>query len=413
VNTEFKKKQLRKHKAIATSLFFLMALVYGLMVYFQHHNPQPWMGYVSAFSEAGMVGALADWFAVAALFRHPLGIPIPHTNLIERKKQDLGENLGKFVNENFLNPKNIRPYIERLNLVKPAAGWLENKKNQEVLLAETRELLKKILSELSDAEVEDFLTAQGEDLLKSIDYQKLAASGIVYFTKKEEHISLLESLLPQIKDYILKSNDLILDRLHENKPFLAFLAGKKISKNLVEGLAAFIEEIETDKEHFIRKQLTQSLHRFADDLENSDRWTEKIENLKAELITAENLETYSRDAWQAIKHMLQENLDNSDSALQEYLRRNIRKLAHNLTHDEAMTRRLNSWSRFFIYRMILKNREEAERLISSTVSAWEGRELSDKLELEVGKDLQFIRVNGTLVGGLVGLTIYVITHFFI
>ena len=116
--SDHKKKQLRKHKRLATGLFFFMAVVYGIMVYLQHQGGQAWMDYVEAFSEAGMVGALADWFAVTAIFKHPLGIPIPHTNLIERKKDDLGQNLGKFVKDNFLNPENIRPYIEKLDVVK-------------------------------------------------------------------------------------------------------------------------------------------------------------------------------------------------------------------------------------------------------------------------------------------------------
>lgn len=408
-----KEIQLRNHKRIATGLFFLMALIYALMVYLQHQSTQTWMGYVEAFSEAGMVGALADWFAVTALFRHPLGLKIPHTNLIERKKNDLGENLGKFVNDNFINPENIRPYIERLDVVKIVSNWLMKPNNQAVLEEETLNLVKKIIQDLEDDEVENFLSQKGIELLASIDYQKLTSSGIHYLIENDEHTKLLETILPQIKNYIFESQDMIRDKISENRPFIAFLAGRKISRELTDGLMAFIEEIQVDKNHFVRQKLTENLDQFAEDLLIDEKWDQKFDQLKSELITKENLEEYIQDAWSAIKQTLISNLEDSDSLLKSYLQKNIQKLAFNLSNDEEMGNRINNWIQHFAYRMILKNRAEVERLISNTVASWKGRELSDKLELEVGKDLQFIRINGTLVGGLVGLIIHTLTQLFI
>lgn len=407
-----KEIQLRKHKQIATGLFFLMAVVYGVMVYLQHQNPQSWMAYIEAFSEAAMVGALADWFAVTALFKHPLGIPIPHTNLIERKKNDLGENLGKFVKDNFLTPRNIRPYIEKLDVVKLVSGWLNKPSSKEILEVEIVNLIKKIIQDLDDDEVESFLAEKGAELLKSIDYQKITSSGIHYLIEKNEHIKLLETILPQIKEYVDESQQMIRERISENRPFIAFLAGKKISKEFTNGILTFIEEVESDKEHFVRKKLTQNLENFAEDLLISETWNEKFNQLKEELISTENLKTYTDDAWESIKNLLWQNIEEPDSTLKNYLHKNIEKLSDNLANDEELGLRINKWIRHFLYRMILKNRNEVEELISSTVSGWEGKELSDKLELEVGKDLQFIRINGTLVGGLVGLIIYTVTQLF-
>ena len=408
-----KKIQLRNHKLLATGLFFLMAVVYGVMVYLQHQGGQAWMGYVEAFSEAGMVGALADWFAVTALFRHPLGIPIPHTNIIERKKDDLGQNLGKFVKDNFLNPGNIRPYIEKLDVIKWVSEWLDKPASQKVLGEEVVNLTKKIIGDLKDEEVEEFLANKGTEILNEIDFQKITSSGIDYLIEKNEHINLLEKLLPQIKDYIDESREMIRERFSENRPFIAFLAGKKISNEVVEGVMKFIDEVQEDKEHFVRKKLTENLQDFSDQIIDSESWKGKFDNLKQELLTVENLRPYTDDAWQSIKGILLQNLENPDSQLREYLQRNIKQLSYNLSHDLEMGNRINNWIRHFLYRMILKNRNEVEALISSTVAGWEGKELSEKLELEVGKDLQFIRVNGTMVGGLVGLVIYIITNLFI
>lgn len=408
-----KEIQLRKHKTIATGLFFLMAIVYGLMIYFQHQNPQNWMGYVEAFSEAGMVGALADWFAVTALFRHPLGIPIPHTNLIERKKNDLGRNLGSFVKTNFLSPQNIRPYIEKLDVIKFVSDWLNKPSSQEVLSTEILNLIKKIIHDLDDEEVRGFLARKGSEILKTIDYQKITSSGIHYMLEKGEHIKLLETLLPQLREYVEESQQMIRERISENRPFISFLAGKRISREMTDGIAKFIEEIELDKNHFVRIKLTENLENFARDLLVSENWNEKFTQLKTDLISPENLREYADDAWESVKKMLEENLENPDSGLHHYLNKNIQKLSESLQNDEDLKLRLNKWIRHFLYRMILKNSEEVQTLISKTVAGWEGKELSNKLELEVGKDLQFIRINGTLVGGLVGLVIYTVTELFV
>ena len=407
-----KEKQLRKHKRIATGLFFLMAVVYGLMVYLRHSSPQVWMGYVEAFSEAGMVGALADWFAVTALFKHPLGIPIPHTNLIERKKNDLGRNLGSFVKTNFLSPQNIRPYIEKLDVIKFVSDWLNKPSSREILGKEILNLMKKIIQDLDDEEVRGFLARKGSEILKTIDYQKVASSGIHYMVEKGEHIKLLETILPQLREYVEESQQMIRERISENKPFIAFLAGKRISREMTDGIAKFIEEIELDKNHFVREKLTENLESFAKELLVSENWNTKFDQLKTDLISPENLTEYADDAWESVKKMLEENLDNPNSRLHHYLNKNIQKLSESLQHDEELKLRLNKWIRHFLYRMILKNSEEVQTLISKTVAGWEGKELSNKLELEVGKDLQFIRINGTLVGGLVGLVIYIVTQLF-
>lgn len=411
--SDIKKNQLQKHKRLATGLFFFMAIVYGVMVYLQHQGSEAWMGYVEAFSEAGMVGALADWFAVTAIFKHPLGIPIPHTNLIERKKDDLGQNLGKFVKDNFLNPENIRPYIEKVNVVKWVSEWLNKPASQKILEKEIINLTKKIISDLQDKEVEQFLANKGTEILREIDFQKISSSGIKYFIDKNEHITLLEILLPEIKEYINESQEIILHRLSENRPFIAFLAGRKISNEVVEGLIKFIDEIESDKEHFVRKKLTENLQSFSEEILVSEQWKEKFEKLKQEVLTEQNLRTYTDDAWQSIKGFLLQNLENPNSQLQGYLQSNIQKLSDSLSDDQDISNRINSWVRHFLYRMTLKNSDEVEALISSTVAGWKGKELSEKLELEVGKDLQFIRINGTLVGGFVGLLIYTLTHLFI
>ena len=409
--TEVEKIQnLKKHKAIATGLFLLMAIVYFAMVYLDLHSDAKWIGYVEAFAEAGMVGALADWFAVTALFRYPLGLKIPHTNLIENSQKAIGDNLGHFVTDNFLTPSTIRPYIEKLEVVKYAADWLNKPSNQKDLQDELIHFTKKIVTDLDDKDVVDFITLKGDEILKQFNLPELVSSSLEYVLEKEKHDEILEAIIPKAKEYILESDLIIKDKLNEKHPVISFFAGKKISKGVVEGVVSFLDEVAEDKEHPIRHNIERIIEDNIQNIKESPDWKAKLETLRDDFITKERMNEYSMDLWQAIKLNLTESFDDPNSALQTYIQKNIKKLTENLNDNQEMIDKINGWVRHFIYRMILRNVKEVEGLISSTVDKWEGKQLSEKLELEVGKDLQFIRINGTLVGGLVGLLIYAITQ---
>ena len=409
--TEVEKIQnLKKHKAIATGLFLLMAIVYFAMVYLDLHSDAKWIGYVEAFAEAGMVGALADWFAVTALFRYPLGLKIPHTNLIENSQKAIGDNLGHFVTDNFLTPSTIRPYIEKLEVVKYAADWLNKPSNQKDLQDELIHFTKKIVTDLDDKDVVDFITLKGDEILKQFNLPELVSSSLEYVLEKEKHDEILEAIIPKAKEYILESDLIIKDKLNEKHPVISFFAGKKISKGVVEGVVSFLDEVADDKEHPIRHNIERIIKDNIQNIKESPDWKAKLETLRDDFITKERMNEYSMDLWQAIKLNLTESFDDPNSALQTYIQKNIKKLTENLNDNQEMIDKINGWVRHFIYRMILRNVKEVEGLISSTVDKWEGKQLSEKLELEVGKDLQFIRINGTLVGGLVGLLIYTITQ---
>ncbi|MFT4204828.1 MAG: DUF445 domain-containing protein [Chitinophagaceae bacterium] len=401
--------QLKKHKAFATGLFLLMVAVYLSMVYLARRSGAAWIGFVHAFSEAAMVGALADWFAVTALFRYPLGLRIPHTNLIENKKKDIGNNLGNFVKENFLTAENIRPYVERMDVVSWISKWLRENENQKLLVTEIAAFSKKILADFEDSEVVAFLSRKVTEALRQLDFSRMAASGIQYVLDKEEHIKILDSLLPEIKLYAEDGQDLIRERINKQRPLIGFLAGKKISKEFTQGIVDFIDEVDKDKHHWLREKITKELEKIQYKVAHNQNWQQRINSWKDQFIIPEKIQPYAHDAWNAFKTSALEGLSDKDSVLMQYLRRNIEKIANDLQQDENLQNRINNWVRKYVYTAIMRNRDQVETLIGNTVAHWQGRELSEKLELEVGKDLQFIRVNGTVVGGLVGLLIYSLT----
>ncbi|MDR6405452.1 MULTISPECIES: DUF445 domain-containing protein [Chryseobacterium] len=414
MNDEAKRKQLRKYKAFATGLFVLMAVIFIIMTILQKTNDSHWIGYVRAFSEAAMVGALADWFAVTALFRHPLGLPIPHTNLIENSKEKLGDNLGSFVVSNFLSPQNIRPYIQKLKISNFVGEWLGKEKNQEVLIKNLSDIVLDILNKLDDSEVSHFISKKVSEMTDNIRFNAILGNGINYLLDKNDHQKIITNLSSQIKNYIIENDEMIQERVKKGSySFIPSFVDNKIADKIASGLADFFKEVEENPEHEIRGLITKRIYEFSVDLKENPKWEDEFKDIKNNLLKTDKLDEYSNDIWISIKNTLKKELQDDESSLKNYLIKNLNEFSQNLKTDENLQNKIDHWVRVTAYKYILKNTHQFGSLISSTVGNWQGKELSEKLELEVGKDLQFIRVNGTLVGGLVGLLIYTIAHFFL
>lgn len=411
-----KKKQLKKHKALATYFFIVMVLIYAVMVYLLKTHAQSWMGYVKAFAEAAMVGALADWFAVTALFHHPLGLRIPHTNLIENKKQDIGNNLGSFVVENFLNPATLKPYFGRIQVAGYAADWLENEKNRKLVIAETSKMLQDLLAKTDDTTVSLFLAAKGKDLLQTVRMGPILGGALNYLVDQGEDERLLNFLLEKIKVYIADNEDMVRRRVKKESGILVpGFVDNMLANRITVGLANYLHEIQQDNQHQVRSEIKGQLQRLVADLkEERSNWKEDLDKLKAGLLSDTQLAQYAGNLWQYLKKVLEKELSGANeagpSALMRYVDKNILAFAGRLKTDATLRDKIDQWVRFTAYRLALRSTDQVGKMISQTVGNWEGKELSEKLELEVGKDLQFIRINGTLVGGLVGLLIYIITQ---
>lgn len=406
-----KKQQLKKHKAVATGLFVIMVILYFGLVYATQHAPQKWMYYVKAFAEAGMVGALADWFAVTALFKYPMGLKIPHTNLIENSKNAIGENLGTFVTENFLTPGTIRPYIERIEASVFITQWVKKEKNRLLITNELRKFLGKVVQNLNDDEIADVLSKKGYDLLKELKVEQWAAKGLLYVVENDEHNELITLLMPKAKTYVEQNREVIYKKVVEKQPLLGLIGGKSVTNQLISGITAFLSDIEANKTHEIRKELTLKLLQIANDFTTDDEWQRKFSDIKDEFVSYEKVQHYAHDIWLKMKEEAMAGLAEDESLISTYITNNINALADNLETNKDIQQKINGFVRQFVYKLALKNSKEIGTIITTTVADWDGRELSEKLELEVGKDLQYIRVNGTLVGGLVGLLIFIVTQW--
>ncbi|MGV8914320.1 MAG: DUF445 domain-containing protein [Kaistella sp.] len=409
-----KKAQLRKYKMFATGLFVLMAVIFVIMTILEKENPAHWIGYIRAFSEAAMVGALADWFAVTALFNYPLGIKIPHTNLIENSKERIGDNLGNFVVDNFLSPQNIRPYIQKIKISNFVGDWLSKERNQENLMKELSNIVLDILNKLDDTEVVNFIGKKAREMTDDVKINLIIGNGLEYILDKKDHQRFITNLSKQIKEYVMNNQDMVKERVKRESFFLVpKFVDDGIAEKITKGLSKYFEEVEMNEDHSLRAEITGKLYSFSKEIQTEEKWAEEFRDIKNDFLTPEKINQYSSDIWISIKKSLSTELEEENSALKKYLQKNLAELSENLKTDEKFQHKIDHWVRVTAYKYILKNTHQFGALISGTVGNWEGKELSEKLELEVGKDLQFIRVNGTLVGGLVGLIIYTVANFFI
>ncbi|UQB70594.1 DUF445 domain-containing protein [Epilithonimonas zeae] len=412
MNDELKKQQLKRYKTLATGLFILMAVTFITMTILQKENHSHWIGYIRAFSEAAMVGALADWFAVTALFNYPLGLKIPHTNLIENSKEKIGDNLGNFVVDNFLSPQNIRPYIQKLKVSVYVGDWLSKERNQDVLINELSSILKDIINKLDDESVVNFISNKAEEMTDSIKLNSVIGNGIEYLLNKNDHQKIITNLSSQIKNYILENQQIVSERVGKESFFLIPKSvDNKIAEKITKGLSDYFLEVEENLNHPLRAEIKNKILDFSQELKEEPKWETEFDSIKSDFLQSDKIKQYSSDIWQSLKSSLIKELSEKDSKLKSYVRKNINEFVFNLQNDEQFQNRIDNWVRLTAYKYILKNTRNFGELISTTVGNWEGKELSRKLELEVGKDLQFIRINGTIVGGLVGLLIYTIANY--
>ncbi len=408
-NQQHKEKQLRFHKYRATGLLILMAIIYIGCTILQNEASPLWLGYVRAFSEAAMVGALADWYAVTALFHHPLGLKIPHTNIIRRKKTQLGNNLGEFIVDKFLSDENVRPYIERLQPSQFVGNWLAKENSQEMIVRESTVIILDTLQKIDDREVIAFIKQQSLEMAGGLEAHKVAASAIDFLLDKRWHQEFITAISQEIRNYIVQNHKDIYNLVQEKShKLIPEAVDKKIAKEITISLITFLLELENDPKHTVYREIPNRLWELKHQILTNEEWHKNLNSIKEDLLQDEKLERFAYDIWHVIKQSVITAIKADESVLKKQLRRHISKLAHDLQHNDVLQSKLDPWIHKTTYRYFRKNRHHIAKFISSTVVNWEADRLNKTLELEVGKELQYIRINGTLIGGLVGLIIHLI-----
>ncbi|SDX34284.1 DUF445 domain-containing protein [Flavobacterium degerlachei] len=398
--------QLAKMKRIALIVLGLAVLCFFVGHYYK-------IAWLKAFSEAAMVGGIADWFAVVALFRHPLGIPIPHTALIPQNKDAIGQNLGAFVSDEFLIKEKLEIKIDEFNFAVKATTWLSAEENATKIAGLVVEnLIPGILKTVDDEDVRQFIQTQFQAKLHEMNFGEWVAMGLESLSNSKKQEELISNLLSILSEELQVNKEVIREKVKSSTPWYTMgIADKKLADGIFNGLYEFIDEAR-EPDSLIRKRIDLYVVNFIDELKNSAEMQQKVNSLVIEFTQKKEVQDYISSIWENLKTAVTTDLDRGvDSKIKVSLTTMIRNFGKNIQDDPTMIAKINDFVKIDLLGVLIRNKKAIGDLIANSVKSWDKEEISNKLELEIGKDLQYIRINGTVVGGLVGLLIYAIEQF--
>jgi uncharacterized membrane-anchored protein YjiN (DUF445 family) len=406
-----KVKALRRMQRNALALLGFAVLLFIIAVYFK-------IPMLQAFSEAAMVGGIADWFAVVALFRHPLGIPIWHTAIIPTKKNEIGENLGNFVSEEFLNREKLEIKLDEFNFATKASDWLSQEENADKIANVVAvNIIPGILKTIKDEDIKRFIQVQFKEKLEGINFGNWVAVALEPLQKGDLKNQMLTNLLEVMSSELTNNKDLIRQKVKASTPLLSFgLADKSITEGVFNGLQDFLNEAKKP-ESAVRLKIDEYIFNFLEKVRNSEEMRVKINDMILGFVGKKEVQDYINGIWDEIKLSITNDLNKgNDSSIKNRISNLIQTFGNGIKEDPIMIDKINNFIKDDLLSVLLNNKKVIGDLISSTVKSWDGKEVSEKLELEIGKDLQYIRINGTLVGGVIGLIIYGVEqlyHYFV
>jgi uncharacterized membrane-anchored protein YjiN (DUF445 family) len=373
----------------------------------QANGAPAWVGYVGAAAEAGMVGALADWFAVTALFRHPLRIPIPHTAIIKRKKDQLGEGLGTFVRENFLSPPVVETKLRDAQIAGRLGKWLSDYSHATRVASEAATVLRVLVEMLRDEDVQHVLDRM---IIKRVAEPKWGPpAGRVLATLLAEgrQEALIQLLCDRAFQWALNAGETIQRVVTRDSPswsprFIDELVGDRIHRELVE----FTDKVRRNPDHEVRRSATRFLFEFADDLQHDEDTIARAEAVKEQLLARDEVTNAAATAWRTAKRIILESVDDPSSVLRTRIAESVVRIGESLRDDADLRDKVDDWIVRAAQHLVSEYGVEITTIITDTIERWDAEEASRRIELHVGRDLQFIRINGTVVGALAGLLIY-------
>ena len=405
-----RRRALRRMKGVALGALLAMAVVFAVAFAFQ--RDVEWLQYVRAAAEGGMVGALADWFAVTALFRRPLGLPIPHTAIIPRRKDEIGQQLGEFVETNFLEGHVVRTKLEATPLAARAGAWLAEPARAERLAAEGAALASSVLRALSDDDVQGLIEDLAREHLLEPDWGPSVGGWLERVVDAEAHHGAVDLALDNIAVWLGNNRDTFQGLVSRRLPsWVPSLAHRLVDDTVYREAVGFVDAVRADPRHQARIAIDQYLARLADNLQHDPATRTRLEEAKASVFDSPRVRGLAADAWNTAKTGLLRSLAEPESALRRRAAAALADVGVRLQNEESLQRRVDGWVTDAAVFLVERYRHDIASIITDTVERWDAAETTEKIELMVGRDLQYIRLNGTIVGALAGLAIFTIAHF--
>jgi uncharacterized membrane-anchored protein YjiN (DUF445 family) len=397
-------------KRLATGLFLAAAAVF-LACVLLGSDAGSWVGYVRATAEASMVGALADWFAVTALFRHPLGLPIPHTAIIPRKKDQIGASLGTFVQENFLTRAVVEEKLTTIDVPGRLGGFLAAPGRAERLAGDASAVVSALTELLRDEDLEPAVAAIVDRKLHQTPAAPVLARVLELVVEGDRHQEVLSAALRLLSRFLEDNRVVFRAQLGDASPaWVPDWVDDRVFDRVFAGLQAFLQEVGSDPRHELRRSYDARLRVYVHALRTDPDTAARVEDLKKELLEHPAVRTWSGSLWTNAKNAILTAAADPDSELRTRIAGMITQLAHSLQTDPTLRELVQRHSHSIAGYLVERFSGDLADLVSSTVARWDTEETSRRIELQVGRDLQWIRVNGTVVGGLAGLVIYTVAQ---
>jgi len=385
---------------LATVIFIIARLLEGRY---------PWLGIVRATAEASMIGGLADWFAVTALFKHPLGIPIPHTAIIPNRKDRVGLTLGAFVQKNFLHKDVIVAKLHTLNAAERMARWMVEPENSRRIARQLAKSLSAAANVLRDDDVEQVITKAVVGRVQKTQVAPMLGRALSLLTAGNRHQGLLDDAIRLLAKAITENQDLIRERVEKESPWwVPGAIDDKIAARIVSALERTAQAVHQDANHPLRARFDNAIDEFIVKLQASPEVILKAEQIKEDLLHADAVRQFSASLWSDAKASIARHAEDPDGFNPETIQRGLTAFGNAILSDALLMEKVDAWLIEAVVAVTERYQDEVGELIASTVRRWDPKATSYRIELAIGRDLQFIRINGTLVGGLAGMVLYLV-----
>jgi len=404
-----RRRALRVMKGVALGALVLMAVLFVIAFVLQERYP--WLTYVRAAAEGGMVGALADWFAVTALFRHPLGIPIPHTAIIPRRKDEIGRTLGEFVETNFLEGDVVRAKLESTPIAKTAGAWLRDPAHADTVATEASAVASGVLRALSDDEVQDLISDLAREHLLSPEWGPTVGAWLGRVVEADAHRGAVDLGVDSIAVWLRANHDAFSGLVSRRLPsWVPSVAMRLVDDTVYNEAVKFVAAIQDDPDHPARRAVDGYLARLAENLQSDPTTIARLEEAKTAVFDSPRVRELAAEAWNTAKTGLLTALADPQSGLRRRVAAALVEIGERLSTDAALQHRVDDRIAGAAVFLVDRYRHDIASIITDTVEKWDPAETTEKIELMVGRDLQYIRLNGTIVGALAGLAIFAIAH---
>lgn len=407
MNTDkFNSVDFKKMKIIATSLFILMVFIFIMSHLFESRFQ--FLSYLKVFSEAAMVGALADWFAVVALFRKPFGIPF-HTAIIPNNKDKMGESLGKMVQDNFLTPDNIMNEFKKVDFVKEGLGLIKEKEDRFLQLVYG--LFPEVLNQIDKDEIKNAIVKK----IQEIKFSKVIGDILELLTNENKHQDLLDLTLNEIRELVTRNKRSIVGKIREIEIepgkylpnfHLPLFAARWIANAIIVFINKEFEDIMNDSSHSLRKKFNNIVAKASKELKDNKKLQSTVDEKIKEVLLNKTVTIYFDSIWLELKDNIEEDLKSNDSKIRKWVKSAFNNLIEFIERNKSMRMEIDSDIKEFLKEILVEEKDRISSMISEKIKKTPAHEVSDLIERYVGKDLQYIRINGTLVGGVVGVIIF-------